>query len=275
MAIRWRKKDVKKLKNEVRNHNRKLKILLDKADELKFDPRLLPKKLSFKQMKEEIKTRDQFNNFVKITDTFTARNSENKIEKNKKGAIIPQFFIVEKDIKLKEINKTRNLIKDQYSNMLPQDRGIVQKGKLEDFDVGVNKMKDRTFSIENKSTNEIVRFAGTLKEYSLSIEDLNAAYRENYYKSIDKNFTLEEGVKLKKLMDKIPDELIFRQSLIDENLKISFNYEELENKGQKYKSIFKGWQRVYSRYEAEQFKSEQEKREEEEIYQELIKGEVL
>lgn len=275
MAIRWRKKDVKKLKNEVRNHNRKLKILLDKADELKFDPRLLPKKLSFKEMKEEIKTREHFNNFIKITDTFTARNSENKIEKNKKGAVIPQFFIIEKDIKLKEINKTRNLIKDQYTNMLPQDRGIVQKGKLEDYDVGVNKMKDRTFNIKNKSTNEIVRFAETLKEYSLSIEDLNAAYRENYYKSIDKNYTLEEGVKLKKLLDKIPDEVLFRQSLIDENLKISFNYEELENKGQKYKSVFKGWQRVYSRYEAEQLKNDQEKREEEKIYKELIKGDVL
>lgn len=243
MTIRWRKKDEILLRKKIRNYNAKIDRLRKNNN---FQNNLLPEKLKYKDVKNNINERRDFKTQLSLINALTKRGSE-KIYKSTRGLQVPQFEIKQNKIKEREINRKRDIQIKRYKEMGITDRNKSLGFDTEDTAMHLNDLiRHKKYNYKNKSKNEYEAYKNSLKEYNITIEQLNERYRENLYKSIESGqsgYTPEQIEKLKSLLDKIDTQTIVDKYYTDINMNITFNYELSENEG-KFETYFDAWVEV-------------------------------
>jgi hypothetical protein len=245
MGMRWSKKDEAALKKSVNNYNSKVNRLSKKKN---VDKRVIPEKISYKKLRNEIEDRSIFKDQLKINKAFTSRGGETITLKRENGIVVTKYREFEINTKIDRINKEREKLKKHYQNFMPLDRGVIQQGKLSEFSVGANNITPIEFNPEKMYNFNMNMYIRGLDEYYDSQEKLNNIYVENFKDSLESAFSGKVLEKIKELFKEIPDQLIIDTYYTDETLNIDFNY-EMESYADGESAIeefYKGWSRVNS-----------------------------
>lgn len=239
--IKWREKDIKKLKNKVKSFNSKISRELTKGT----DNSILPKKVSFKELKKRIITREDYNREFDLLDDFTNRYAL-KVEKTNRGGKVPLWLKRQTNTKLKEINKRRKEQMKIYESLPLTDRNKPIDKQTQFYrDSNLNQFKPKTVNWENKSTKDIEKFIEGLKEYEITKEQKDKLYRENYYTSIRENYSPSQAEEIIKILDDIETDVLVNKYYTDLNLNIDFNYEE-SDRNIRFNELIKAWNSVKS-----------------------------
>lgn len=243
----WRRGEHEEFYNKINRFNRK--ISQAKKNGFKYD---LPEKLSYKEqlnkiLKTKDYTRNEFNNLIKFIDNFLNKNALD-LKKGERGAKIPLWEIKDIKTKVKSINKVRNEQKKMLQDEQATDRGKNLGVKVKEIpDLATNKIADKTFNWKRMSMADFEKFKETLWEFGQSIEDKNNQMYENYYAAIDNEMDSKDAKSLKKLIDKLPQEVVIKKIYTDLNLGFKFVYSKADY-DQRYTALKRAWTKIGKDY---------------------------
>jgi hypothetical protein len=239
MSMRWRKKDESTLRKKVKNYNSKINRLKKKG----YDETLLPEKLNFKELRENLNDRRLFNNQVKIMDAMTKRGSEQTV-KSDRGLVLPKFTIEEVKIKLSDINRERRKRKKEYEGKGFTDRNKkIPNTEQVKNSMNTKELKNKYFKFKNKSKNDFEMFKRTLNEYGDTVGQRNKDYRRNYYYSIFSNYTKEQSADIINVLEQLDNNTLVDKYYTDRNMDIKYNYEK-SNNDKRFKVLKDAWKSV-------------------------------
>lgn len=235
--IKWRKKDEELLKKKLANYMSKRRRVEKKGN---IPTELLPERKTYKQLKKEITTREQFNTEISLLDSFLARHSTNSFKTNR-GAVIPYYLKHQTEIKLEVINKQRRQQKREYGNMSATDRNK-RMGKLAKNvkELNVSHIREKKFNFKNMSRKELQMFMVSVQAYKTTVDEKNEMYRANYYEALDEELTPEQSEEIKKILSKMPTKTLIYKFYTDLNLDIDFVY-SLTEQEQKFEILRDAW----------------------------------
>lgn len=237
--IRWRQTDEIKLKKKVQSFNAKITRELKKGTEAA----LLPKKIKYKDVKSKIFTRADYNREFDLLDDFTDRNAL-KVEKTKRGGKVPLWLKRNTETKLKVINQRRKEQREIYESLPLTDRNTPIDEQSQFYrDSNLNQFNEKKVNWENKSAKDIEKFQEGLIEYDITKEMKDQLYRENYYKSLDENYTPEQARTLKDILSDVDTDVLVNKYYTDLNMDIKFNYDE-SDRDIRFRELIKAWSSV-------------------------------
>ena len=237
--IRWKKNEKTDLQKLVTSYNSKIKRLANKG----YKDAPLPKKESFKQIRDNIVTRKDLENQIELLKSFTARYATNVAEKGSRGAIVPYYVKHQTEIKLEIVNEKRAIQRKLYVNKPVTDRNepIDPKNRFEDENL--SHLEPRQVNFKNMSKKDLELTIESLSNYDVSIEEKNEHYRKNFYKSLKNTLLPEDLDKVIEIIDKVSTDKLVEKLYTDINMKIGFHYEPSEYKAL-VETIIDSWTKV-------------------------------
>lgn len=210
--IKWNKKDYSLLRKEVNKFNRRIKELES------FGRKILPEEIKYKDVKENIYSRKEFNRIIKQLEKFQERKSAEikelesgeKISKweydvlkqNKKIAINRlSSDLIQKEnenTNIKELNELKGTIKSienlekKSGKDFENTKQRLKKIGTSDFELKKAKTFQENFikAMRNMGRREIVKFAKSFKnpiDFWNTIKDSNLA-------DLDERYDIEKGI---------------------------------------------------------------------------------
>lgn len=194
----WEQSDnQERLKRAVRNFNAKIKRIENKDPEMK---KVLPEKVTLKEMKNLIKTRQDLNREIKSLQRFTEKGAEELVDapNNKNNQKITKWQRKEMSIKQGVINRRR---KQRLKDM--EEYNLERKGKdlgYTSVDIGMGKQDEVQLKPINAFTPGMDIYSLRKKFKTLRKESQSQYWNEsdmrlkqNYLDQIEENFgsTLE------------------------------------------------------------------------------------
>lgn len=212
--IRWRKKDVEKMKREVRNYNRRLQNLEKKA-ELFLGDVVLPEKISFKDLQKDIFSRADFNKSINRMKRFEGARSE--FTQTAQGITVTKYTLKEMAISKRTATRKRNQRAKEFA-----DTPVIVDG----FDTGTTwgeqaeteNTKPREFDLQDqiKKAETPKELLNLMRRYETQSSDLwvnykNEIYHNNYISvlysyNFDKHYW---GRELIKFINTLPPEVVY------------------------------------------------------------------
>lgn len=235
--IRWSPKDEANLSRTIRNFNAKLRRL-KKANPSKAE--FYPDTISIKDVRNRVKTRQDFNREVNRISRFSRRGSEQLVTTDA-GLTATKYEIREASIMRRVVNLKRKReaerlgltveagLKTQVEKQSLTPKRDVQKVKQTDF-------KSYVESLEKE-------IASTFDE------EKREAYIENYYKGLF-NTLGEKAFEIMELIQDLPDEVIVNESISNPFLVIEFMYDPL-GEDVKADQLYNDWAEVVDNYYSE------------------------
>ena len=226
--IRWRDNDDKELRRVVNNFNRKIRRLQKKG----VNADILPSTINYKNIKNNITTRNDFNKTIRKYSAFTKRNAE-KLITNEEGFTRTSWEIREVAIAIRNINIRRAKELNKVKNYDVTSRGVKQgynreylpNERLDELSPKSN----RTNKIKNKA--EWDKFVETVEKQMFDnySNDKKELYKANYLKALKKEFVgipnLNEYIKL---LEKVSPDVYMKAYYSDQEGEIRFIYDPLE-----------------------------------------------
>jgi hypothetical protein len=209
-AIKWREADEQLLQRKVNNFNRKIDRIIKTITDAAIQ---LPSKISLKQARTGIKTRQQFNNLINSLARFTVRGAEKPVE-NKQGLKVTKWQKQEIAIKTGVINRRKTMQLKQIDK--PTERGIM--GKLADHEI-----KPRPFDFEKIKPRDWEKFVEAAEKQSSPLYENERAieYKKIYLQNI-KNLLGEDGTELYDKVEALDPETVYQAQFYDATLEIQF-----------------------------------------------------
>lgn len=212
--IKWRDKDIKELERVTRNYNAKINRIANKDATI---AEYLPEKISIKELKSNIGTRQDFNRQLNSLKRFSRKGAE-KIQTSESGLTLTNYEINEAKIKTRIVNarRTREL----------KDSGIdITKGNMGEIES--QNLRPKKFST-NKTATEWDKFNKSLdRELASNFKnDMAEGYKQKYLKAIS-DFLGEDGSELYNLIKNMDAETVYKNSISDPILSIGFTSEPL------------------------------------------------
>ena len=190
--MKWRKKDYDTLRKQVNNYNNKIRRELKKG----VSENLLPVKLSYKELKNTIDTREDFNNQLGFIKDFTNRYSMHE-KKNNLNNTLPLWKIhqMERNFEI-DRRKTKEEYKIVYEK-LSKDKELLRSDKkrkqLIYLENSIKELsKKESFDWNNKDQMEIEMLQDKYLNVEKTLKGRLRTYRENYMSSLKKASTKEE-----------------------------------------------------------------------------------
>lgn len=172
--IKWRDKDISKLKRVVKNFNAKRVRIIKKNPTASA---YLPTKVSYKELKNQIETREDFNREIKSLLRFSKKGAES-IVSNDNGLLITKWERREIGLKVRRINNSRKKIRDRLNpSVKTGTMGLVQE-------VGLRPKKD-VFKDANRKKWEAFKETVHFQARSNYWADRYEQYLKNYIKSAE------------------------------------------------------------------------------------------
>ena len=239
--IRWNKADEAELRRTVKNFNAKISRLEKKNP---ADKSSLPDKVTVKEMRELIQTRQDLKRELNSLQRFSRRGAEElvKAPNNADDNIkITNWQKQDMLIRQRTINRARNRRKKEFEMLPAKDRGQELGYTVGDrqTQIGMGRAEEKVYNKINafsssQSKWDIRAKHKTLRQESQSSywSDRDYLLKENYIKSIERNFRTED---VKDLIEKIRNMDIsdYMQMHMQEDLKIEDNYVDDEDEYQK------------------------------------------
>lgn len=255
--IKWRESDEAKLKRAVKNYNAKIRRLEAKLPALQKERNarvLLPSKISYKELKADIRTRADFNRELKSLMRFTARGGEKlmKIPGNEAGVNITRWEYR----RAKRLERLWNKMSEERKARLAS-LPAKQFGKPLGYTVGerqasVGVLMGQTSTVDLKGINvftpgqtasEVVKKIQAIETRTKwdYFNERDQAYKENYLASLRANMSgyaddvieYVENMSLREFVEVMYSE--------DENVVFDLSYpttEEIENNANRLREIF-------------------------------------
>ena len=179
MAIRWRNKDKKELQRVVRNFNAKRNRILKKnPNAIEY----LPEAISYKDLKNTITTRADFNRNMNRIKRFSRKGAEEP-QLYERGLYITKYELNEARILQRVTNRKRKKLAKKVRESYEKEN--IHKPSLEK---SLEEMNEEPVHYQfKKKTNKTFRkaFSNLLKETSSSYEsDRASKYKDDYLRNI-------------------------------------------------------------------------------------------
>lgn len=239
--IRYRPSDDAELRRAVKNFNAKISRLEKKNP---ADKSSLPDRVTVKEMRELIQTRQDFKREIKALQRFSKKGAETLVKAPNNAD--DNIFITkwQKEDMLNRqrvINRTRNKRRKEFAALEAKDRGQALGYTVGErqTQIGMGRAEAKVYDKINAFTPsqskwDIRAKYKTLRKESQSNYWTERDYllKENYIKSIERNFRDDD---VKELIDKIRNMDIkdYMQMHLQENLAIEDNYVDDEDEYQK------------------------------------------
>ena len=225
-VIKWRDTDEEKLSRAVRNYNRKLDRL---AKTNPFLADMLPDRLSKRELKNRIMTRNDFNRIVRSAERFSKKGAEQLVT-NEVGFTVTKYEKREVAYKLAAVNRRRAELMNRYSAM-----EIINQGKRTGRTRGefpaqrLMELRPKKFNWARMTRQHYEEFIKTLNKQSFDryISESNENYKKNYIKALRSVFGKSQEGLVAKVMALSADEVIERY-YADQNASIDFPYDPIE-----------------------------------------------
>lgn len=204
--IRWRSSDETELKRVVKNYNAKINRLAAKNPENK---NALPEKISVRQLRELVETRQDLNRELNSLKRFSQRGAEELVDvpDNYYNLKITKWQKEEMTRRAGIINRRRNDKLREMEKIEVRDRG--QSTGYTKGAVGMGKASARSldpvrpFTPQMNRADLVKKNRGLLKESQSTFWDKrNEMLRENYIKSLEDNFNAND---IEDVIDQIRD----------------------------------------------------------------------
>jgi hypothetical protein len=209
--IRWTNKDNENLRKSVKNFNAKVERAIKKNPDL---INYLPKKLSVKELRNEIQTRADLNRKLNSVKKFAKKDAE-KLVTTETGFKITKYELNEYKNNVRILNIT-NAIKRKDLG-LSAEKGTSRQVK--ELNIDKRKPKVGTSLDEFRIISDSIakKLDSKLKQKQLS------DYRKNYIKAIE-----ESGInsdQIKNMIKNLSDEKLFQLTSSNPKLIIDFYYD--------------------------------------------------
>lgn len=190
MSIRWREQDNNNLKKAVRNYNAKITRQIKKG----ISADSLPNKISYKEMKKEIKERKEYNNLIKEINSFN--KSKNVYKTLDNGTIVNEWYYANTQKKVHKINKQRKKDLEKIKN----SSVIVQGKKIDNVQRVVQKQTLQPLNNDLSKKDNFKKFAEYVEKEIKKINNDTQFnnYVQNLSKSWYKNLTFQQAEILEK-----------------------------------------------------------------------------
>jgi hypothetical protein len=241
--MKWYKKDEENLKKRIRSFNSKIARELKKGT----DKSLLPEKMSYRELKKDINSRQELNDQLELIKDFTYRGSMKKIKNNTNN----EMTLWQHDWMKKKFETDVKIKKQEYRtliNMMKNEEDELKKKQVTALEKKLEKLKDKKFSWNNMSLEEIEMEQDRLFNSDNSFEGRLKKYRHGYLESIRKASTKEEYEEIKKLLNELTDYEIYEQYYLNEDLDTRYQYLQILKFGTgNIKTIRDKWQTVVNK----------------------------
>lgn len=222
--IRWRESDDRELKRTIKNFNAKVDRLRKKQTE---HPDVIPEKITFKEAKDDIKTRADLNRFLNKHKRFSKRGAENVV-KSSRGAVatkweVDEFNIAQRAENIRRTNKRKKL-EEKEVTIAGKPTGVkrAEMGKIKENAVKPSKKKFKNMS--QKEWEKAVRLFDKKMTSSYSTEQQRNMLR-NYMKGMIREGYSDEMLEM---MNTIPIEKFIEIVDTDETATFDFIYDPIE-----------------------------------------------
>lgn len=255
--IRWRKKDLTKLGRYVGKFNASITNMEKKFPEL-ADSGILPARMDKSQLMSRISTRKDFNMVINRIDRWF-----------KKGA--REIVTLDSGIRTtkwqkREIQYAERSI-NRRTKQIQEKSGLTEKG-LKEIGLGKvdvkSKLDEIKENIEQKIRhnntnirNEQQNWNNFLKkifsrQYSSYYDELNAKYRENYYKALRRELNPDQAEAIIKMIEEmgLSDEQFFYMTITNDDLDIPYIY-GAEDRAAKYEIMMEEMPQYYEELKEE------------------------
>lgn len=193
--IKWRSQDRVTLSKTVQQFNAKLTRTLRKNPEL-ID--ILPKRISVKDIRESIQTRDDFNRAIKSYKRFLKKDAT-KIVSNKQGLKTTKWQRNETQYKVNRINQMRRAERKRANVSTEKGTmGTILENNLQDKNYNFNTIQPQNW---NKIMNQINKM---ITENYMS--DMYERYQKNYIKAMFRVMPPEMATELQEMVNKFSPE---------------------------------------------------------------------
>lgn len=188
--IRWKQSDNQELARVVRNFNAKIKRLEEKNPEIK---KALPDKVSVKQLKELINTRQDLKRELNSLRRFSKRGSEEVLTYGDNNIKITKWQKSELSRKIGIINRRRAKRQEEFEALEMESRGQKLGYTKGEFGMGaLEKNEYRPMSVLTKSMTQ----ADVKKKWSSVMKQVQSNYyseadyrwRDNFIESLLTNY---------------------------------------------------------------------------------------
>lgn len=214
--IKWRKTDEQKLAKAVRKFNAKRTRLLKQVPELE---EFLPQKLNVKDIKNDVKTRRDFNNVINSIERFMKKGAEKPIV-TKEGIKTTVYQKRELEIKVRAINARRAAeLKKAAPSTEKGTMGSVREKNLSPKKYNLDKIKRSDWDKFVESVEKQSKDSYSAEQYD--------RYKENFLKGLENVFG-EKGQNLINIAKQIDPETLTQMFYDDPILQIDFIYDPIE-----------------------------------------------
>lgn len=227
-SIRWRRSDEQELRRVVKNFNNKLSRIIKKNPEI---AKYLPDRISYKDLRNNITSRQQLNREIASLKRFSVRGAE-AIVKSKTGLKTTKWERKEVGIQVAIINRERTRKRKILESEEATSRGqSLNMTRREMNSIRMNELNKKKFDFDKIKKSDWERFKGTVKKQShpdfQSEADLHL--RENYIKGLievfgdndDTNALIEE-------INKIPLKDFITKFYKEQEATVDFIYDPIE-----------------------------------------------
>lgn len=182
-SIRWRRSDEQELRRVVKNFNSKLSRIIKKNPEI---ANYLPERRSYKDLRENITSRQELNRELNSLKRFSQKGSE-KIVTSKTGLKTTKWERKEVGIQVAIINRERTHKRKILESEEATSRGqSLNMTRREMNSIRMNELNKKKFDFDKIKKSDWERFKSTVRKQShpnfQSEADLHL--RENYIKGL-------------------------------------------------------------------------------------------
>lgn len=214
--IKWRKSDEQELAKAVRKFNAKRTRLINKFPEMED---FLPERLSVKDIKGDITTRNEFKNQIKSIERFMRKGAEKPII-TETGIKTTAYEKKEVGIKVRAINvrKAHERKKADVST---------EKGTM--GTIRANNLLPKKYDIDKIKKSDWKKFKESVEKQNKDsyTDERYDRYKENYLKGLDNAFGAR-ATRLKQMIEKIPPDVLVQMYYDEPILQIDFIYDPIE-----------------------------------------------
>lgn len=224
--IRWRRSDTSKLVHLIRKVDKKIfEISVKRPDIAEYQPAML----EYQQAKASIKTRRDFNNFVKKYQRYL-RDGVEEVVKSDRGAVATKWARNEMYIDQRADNarkrKERKEIGGKPVTIAGKDTGNKRAEMKSTRENALNQSNRKFKNMSQKEFDNLFRLLDAKMFSSYKTKEMTKHMR-NYIKGLIAEGYSEE---LLKILEKVPPEVFQRVFYTDEVATYDFIYDPLELK---------------------------------------------
>lgn len=214
--IKWRKSDTKKLANLARQFNAKITRVSKKYPDF---AQYLPKRISTKEIKSRVATRQDFNRLYKEYSRFLKKGAEELVT-TPTGITVTKWDIQEAKYKVQAVNRSRARKRKELKGIVTTESGTM--GSIQNAN-----LMPKQFNLSD--INDWDAYVGNLDKqlHSQYYVKKEAKYRENFIQALYNVFN-SEADDIINLVNQIPDSELSKLYFSNPVLQIDFIYDPLE-----------------------------------------------